>query len=587
MNCKLFTAFLFLGLVVATANVARAKVVDIDQGGAATFRWAPASGPVDHYEVQVATESEPPFDWSLYRVTSASEHSISIFSQAFDSISPDLAHWAFDENGGTTVSDSSGSGHSGNVNGAQWVSDAPSGSASALKFDGVDDVVEVGAVDGSGQALTIAMWFKADDFGVSDARLISKSTGTAANAHYWMLSTTESGGSKLRFRLRTGGDTTTLVASSGTLSPGVWTHAAVVYDGSMMRIYKDGVEVGSTAKSGTLATSGSVLVAIGNQPSGAGSAPFDGAIADVRIYGEALTQADVATLAGGAASTSEWVTVRTIAYDAIGNASPPSPTSTTVHFIPTQYWSYSVPDDFDGDSIPDDLIHDTATGHVVLVESLTGDTIITPTNMGPDWEIAAQGDFDGDAREDLFWQNTQTGEHRLWLEVGEDVVEENFDTSPDLAQEDPAWEILASGDFDADGLFDLFWQNAETLETHVWFMDGATVEVIDFPRVASASWVVEASADFDGSGTYDLLWRNLDNGETAVWLMDGDLVGFQTSETAHLGLEVANVLDQNEDGSMDIIWRDTSGNCEIWLMSGGELLANPAAIGAPECPAPE
>ena len=57
-----------------------------------------------------------------------------------------------------------------------------------------------------------------------------------------MLSTINNGGIKLRFRLKTGTTTTTLLASSGTLAVGQWIHVAAVYDGSAMILYQDGVE---------------------------------------------------------------------------------------------------------------------------------------------------------------------------------------------------------------------------------------------------------------------------------------------------------------------------------------------------------
>ena len=81
-----------------------------------------------------------------------------------------------------------------------------------------------------------------------------------------------------------------LDAASSEL-PRVWTHAAVTYDGSSMRIYQDGVEVGSTTKSGSLDTNGTVPVWIGRNPDGYG--PFDGAIDDVRIYNTAVTHQDI------------------------------------------------------------------------------------------------------------------------------------------------------------------------------------------------------------------------------------------------------------------------------------------------------
>ena len=53
---------------------------------------------------------------------------------------------------------------------------------------------------------------------------------------------------RLRFRLKTNGSTTTLVATSGNLSNNVWVHFAAVYDGANMRLYKDGSQVGQHVK---------------------------------------------------------------------------------------------------------------------------------------------------------------------------------------------------------------------------------------------------------------------------------------------------------------------------------------------------
>ncbi len=582
MANKLLAIFVSLGLVGFHAALAY-SAVEIEAGRTATFGWSAASGPVDHYQVQIATEAQSPFGWQNYRVAGADERSVSISSNSFSATAPDVAHWTLDENAGTTVSDSTGNGHTGNASGTNWALDTPSGTGSAVNFDGVNDSLQFGALDVSGQQLSIAVWFKVDDFGIPDARLISKATSTAEADHYWMLSTFDSNGMKLRFRLKTNGVTTTLIASSGNLTPGVWTHAAAVYDGATMRIYKDGVEVGTTSKTGALSTSSAVNVAIGNQPTGGGSMPFDGSIDDVRIYGKALSQPEVASLTAGSGSETSFVTVRTIAYDSIGNASQPSAISSTVHFMPATAWLYSVPNDFDGDSIPDVFTQNKTTGVVVVEESSTGEPleIDAPTKMIGYWENVAQGDFDGDGREDIFWRHKTGGVNRVWFEVGANVVEVNWWGIPELASSDPAWKVLASGDFDGDGFFDLFWKNEDTLETFVWFMEGATVEKVDFPRLRSASWIMEASADFDGSGTFDLFWRNIDDGRTAVWFLDGEMVEFASLEAVDPGSEVADALDLNEDGFTDLVWYRTDGSCEVWLMPDGERFE------ATTCPAVE
>lgn len=207
-----------------------------------------------------------------------------------------VAHWPFDEGNGTVTVDVSGNGHHGTlVNGPEWTK------GPALDFDGVDDLVDVGTFDVPGSELTLAAWILPQDLTncpAADCRILAKATGTAEDAHYFMLSTIDSGGVKLRFRLKTAGVTSTLIASAGDLFEGAWVHAAAVYDGSAMRLYLDGVEVGSTAKSGSISLDDTVPVWIGGSPGGATERPWDGLVDDVRIYDRALSQAEIMALPG-------------------------------------------------------------------------------------------------------------------------------------------------------------------------------------------------------------------------------------------------------------------------------------------------
>jgi hypothetical protein len=206
-------------------------------------------------------------------------------------------HWSFDEGSGTTARDGVG-GIDGALESAAW---APEGVRfAALDCSGASRVA-LGAPDLGGSAATFSLWFRHRVAQTSvDPRLISKSTSTAEESHYWMVSLTAVGGEeRLRFRLKTGASTTTLIASSGAVPLGRWVHAAAVYDGGAMRLFLDGQPVGDTAKSGALAVSNSVQAAIGNQPQGAGTNGFDGEIDEVRIYNRALSQAEINALVDG------------------------------------------------------------------------------------------------------------------------------------------------------------------------------------------------------------------------------------------------------------------------------------------------
>ncbi len=201
------------------------------------------------------------------------------------------------EGSGMIAGDISGFSNDGTLSGgAAFEANTADGSAFSLRLDGVNDSIDLGAIDVTGSGLTLAAWFNADSFpgSSSDVRLISKATGTASNAHVFMLSTIKVGSAiRLRARVRVGGSTTTLIASSGNLVPGVWHHAAVTYDGAALRLYLDAVEVSSMPLSGAVDTDPAIPVAVGAQPPGAGGKYFDGLMDDVRILQRALSAAEI------------------------------------------------------------------------------------------------------------------------------------------------------------------------------------------------------------------------------------------------------------------------------------------------------
>ncbi len=205
-----------------------------------------------------------------------------------------LAHYTFDEGDARDVS---GNGHDGIINGASPFRGIYGRS---LSFDGRDDFVNLGTLDVDSVQVTVTAWMLAYSFRIHDARIISKSTSTAGNDHYLMLSTFQQHGTRLRFRLQTddGFPTKTYIAPLGHLEAGEWVHVAAVYDGKQMKLYKNAREVGSTSKTGRVAVNPDVSMWIGRNPDG--RRPFHGLIDDVRIYDRALSAAQLKAIMGEA-----------------------------------------------------------------------------------------------------------------------------------------------------------------------------------------------------------------------------------------------------------------------------------------------
>jgi phosphodiesterase/alkaline phosphatase D-like protein len=242
-----------------------------------------------------------------YRVISADADGNGATSEDHTFTTPALppsleAHWQFDETSGTLAADASGNGRDSTLE--QGASFASGHLGNAVAFDGNDDYVDAGSFDITGQELTISTWINPAQFTgkYRDNRILAKATSDAEQDHYWMLSGIKQGDDTvLRFRLKTDGDTTTLVANTGNIPLNQWSHAVARYDGSTMTLYLNGQEVGSTAKSGELSTDANVGINIGRNPSGYG--PWNGMIDDVRIYSRALTAQEIQDLFDGTTDT--------------------------------------------------------------------------------------------------------------------------------------------------------------------------------------------------------------------------------------------------------------------------------------------
>ena len=210
------------------------------------------------------------------------------------------SHWELDEGAGTTTNDAVAGGTGTLQDDATWTTGK---SGAAVNMDGAGDYISLPRIDVTGSAITLSAWVKNSSFATGvEQRFVSKAYDSSEERTYWMLGQANAGGqNRLQFRLRADRVTTTLIASTGTLPLNTWYHAAATYDGTTMRLYLNGTEVGSVAKSGSISRGRNSSVDLGRSPDG--SNYLRGAIDDVRIYSSALTAAEVAALAGVAAPT--------------------------------------------------------------------------------------------------------------------------------------------------------------------------------------------------------------------------------------------------------------------------------------------
>jgi hypothetical protein len=204
------------------------------------------------------------------------------------------AHYTFDEGSGTRVGDSSGKGNHGTTTGnPQWVAGTLGG---ALSFDGVDDFVNCGnnaSVTNVG-SVSVAAWIKLAVGGL-DIKVASNQNASTGGYKLGVYST-----NMVEFEIRTSANAATLnrAAPGGTaMVPGVWYHVVGVYEkGKALRTYVNGRldrELLTTVQAGV--STGALML---GREAPAGANWWNGQMDDVRIYSQALSDAEVAGLAG-------------------------------------------------------------------------------------------------------------------------------------------------------------------------------------------------------------------------------------------------------------------------------------------------
>jgi hypothetical protein len=219
-----------------------------------------------------------------------------VASPALASTTP-VGVWKLDEGSGNHVADSSGNGNDGQLSGGvSWVRGI---SGSALSFDGSSGEVKISdnTVLEPASTVTVSAWIKQAGNPGSFRYVLAKGANSCIAASYGLYTGPDGG---LQFYVSQGhGSVYARSPDAGRqIWDGNWHLAVGTFDGSTIRLYVDGVEVGSgTPWVGTLEylLPDSNDFYIGNYP-GCSDHEFLGAIDDVRVWSQTLGAAEIGGL---------------------------------------------------------------------------------------------------------------------------------------------------------------------------------------------------------------------------------------------------------------------------------------------------
>jgi hypothetical protein len=203
-----------------------------------------------------------------------------------------LAAYSFDQGAGTTLSDVSGNGNNGTISDAVWTKLGKYGGA--LQFNGASDsfvsIPDVAALH-LAKGMTLEAWVDPSSLSNSGGNwcaVVSKEHVNSSNDISYALYAAQGTGKGPASHILI--NSTDVGASTSTkLALNTWTFLSSTYDGTTLRMYVNGTQVGTKAISGSIFVTTDPLK-IGGDWS---LEMFTGLIDNVRIYNTALTQAAI------------------------------------------------------------------------------------------------------------------------------------------------------------------------------------------------------------------------------------------------------------------------------------------------------
>ncbi|MDH3431957.1 MAG: FG-GAP-like repeat-containing protein, partial [Gammaproteobacteria bacterium] len=254
-------------------------------------------------------------------------------------------------------------------------------------------------------------------------------------------------------------------------------------------------------------------------------------------------------------------------------------TSVGINTVSTD-WEIVGNGDYNGDTHADILWRHSSTGQNWMY-LMDGSTIASSVGVNTisdlNWQVAGNGDYNGDGKADILWRNGSTGQNWLYLMNGATISSSaGINTVSDLD-----WQVANSGDYDGDGNADILWRHETTHQVVMYLMTGvsyvaAAVDLWDGTRPDS-TWDVVGSGDYNADGMTDLLWHNNITGQVVMYLMNGAVIASKhvVITVSDLDWQIATSGDYNGDGKADILWRNRStGQSWMYLMNGSIITGN-------------
>jgi RHS repeat-associated protein len=215
------------------------------------------------------------------------------------------------------------------------------------------------------------------------------------------------------------------------------------------------------------------------------------------------------------------------------------------------------------------------------------------TPIGGDLIDPMLSDWNGDGQVDIMTYYAPNGRNRFFLNKtntnnGIPSFDQKNDLIPgSLLSTSGNNQSLIPGDWDNDGLTDLFWFNRDAgspTASNRWIRNTGNGQLLTFSTIPVSLSSVDLRGgtgiqlgDWNGDGQTDLMWHNGGDGATRWWYNKGNFTFLSETVTTIPAADLKgselqlNLVDFNGDGASDVITYNKADGKNHWFLNNGNL----------------
>lgn len=185
------------------------------------------------------------------------------------------------------------------------------------------------------------------------------------------------------------------------------------------------------------------------------------------------------------------------------------------------------------------------------------------------FQLIGSGDFNADGIDDVLWKDTVKNTFVLWFMENGTVRKSSAEIQDSTGlsyKRSSDWAVAGLDDIDKDGYMDMLLRNQTSGEIDAWFLNE---ERVTKAVAITNGFRVYSDWQIAGFANSRVLWRNINDNAVVTWDLNQNGLGKsgRVSVPVNQNWQVVAFQDFNNDGVADVMWRNTQEQkIVLWRM---------------------